>query len=314
MKLKGFIKLILSVVMLALVLRLVELKNLHDVIFRIPASTAVAVLIGYILGQVLSALKWWTICRKAGIESNFLTALKAYFIGMFVNCFGFGTVGGDVARALLLNDRKSARATSLASVVADRAHGLAVLACIGSCAIGWWGRSALEPSLVYLLYSLPILVVLGWALAPTILTRLVPEGTKFGTLVRDVVRVFPRDLTTVSIITVMSILFHLLQIGLHAVIVNGVGADIPWSTLLTVIPFVNILATLPISWNGLGVRENAYKFMLVPAFLSPEQAVALGAIWLLAVVIASGVGGIVSVLTKDIEVVENAENTDTVTP
>lgn len=313
MKIKGFIKLALSILMLALVLRLVELKNLHDVLFSIAPGTALLILGGYILGQVLSALKWWTITRAAKIQTPFLTALKAYFIGMFVNCYGFGTVGGDVARALLLTDGKSSRATALASVVADRAHGLAVLACIGACAIAWWGQGALDPALVYLLYSLPVVVVLGWALAPSLLPRLLPADTRLGALARDVVRVFPRDIPTVGLITLMSFVFHSLQISLHAVIASSLGANIPWSTLLTVIPFVNILATLPISWNGLGVRENAYKFMLVPLYLSPEQAVALGAVWLLAVVIASGLGGIISVLTKDIEVVEQAEDANTAT-
>ena len=79
----------------------------------------------------------------------------------------------------------------------------------------------------------------------------------------------------------------------------GVGASIPWKSLLVVIPFVNLVSTLPISWQGIGVRENAYVFFLAPAYLSREQALAFGALWLLAVTTASAVGGLLSVLTKD---------------
>lgn len=81
----------------------------------------------------------------------------------------------------------------------------------------------------------------------------------------------------------------------------ALGIDIPWAYLFVAIPFVNILSTLPISWNGLGVRENAYVFFLAPAVLSREQALAFGAIWIIAVTFCSAVGGIVSVMTKDFE-------------
>ena len=77
----------------------------------------------------------------------------------------------------------------------------------------------------------------------------------------------------------------------------GLGVSIPWSVLLVVVPFVNIVSSLPISWMGLGVRENAYIFFLTPLFLSSEQAIAFGALWLLAVTVTSGIGGMLSVLS-----------------
>lgn len=307
MKYKALIKLALSLVMLILVLRLVELKNLEDVLLSIPIWTAAVVVLGYALGQLLSSFKWWTIAKAGGIKTSYPTALKAYYIGMFVNCFGFGTVGGDVARALLLNGPGTSKATALASVLADRVHGLAVLACIGVSAVAYWGAGKLDPAFIYLLYSIPALALLGWFIAPPILMKLLPKTGRFGRLSREVLAVFPRDAKTFGLITVVSTIFHLVQISLHLVIAVGLGVYLPWSAILTTVPFVNILTSLPISWNGLGVRENAYRALLTPTYLSAEQAVAVGAIWLLAVVVSSSIGGFISVLTKDIEVVKEAE-------
>lgn len=308
MKIKALVKLALSVVMLALVLRFVELRNLKQVIGSISWMTATIVVVGYSAGQLLSSFKWWTIARAGGVEVSYPTALKAYFIGMFVNCFGFGTVGGDVARALLLDDGKSSKATTLSSVLADRLHGLAVLACIGILAIAYWGRHSLEPSLVYALYSLPVLVVIGWFTAPSLAFHLFPADTKLGRFVRHVFQAFPRQPKTVLLITIVSTVFHLTQIALHGVIAAGLGAPLPTSILLTTVPFVNILTSLPISWNGLGLRENAYRFFFVPALMTNEQALALGAVWLLGLVVSSSIGGIISVLTRDIEVIKEAED------
>ena len=79
----------------------------------------------------------------------------------------------------------------------------------------------------------------------------------------------------------------------------AIGVDIPWAYLFVTIPFVNILSTLPVSWNGVGVRENLYVAFLAPAVLSEEQAITLGALWIISVTICSAVGGICSAIWKE---------------
>ena len=81
----------------------------------------------------------------------------------------------------------------------------------------------------------------------------------------------------------------------------GFGSHIPWHVLLVTIPVVNILSTLPISWNGLGMRENGYVFFLAPLILSREEAVAFGAMWLFAMTVSSAIGGLVAVFSKDVD-------------
>jgi uncharacterized membrane protein YbhN (UPF0104 family) len=116
----------------------------------------------------------------------------------------------------------------------------------------------------------------------------------------QITQVFPRDPATISYISLISLVFHLLQIGLHQVMAAGFGIQIPWAVLLLTIPVINILSSLPISWNGLGVRENGYLFFLAPQFVSREHAIAFGAMWLLAMAISSAIGALVLVLSKDL--------------
>ena len=116
-----------------------------------------------------------------------------------------------------------------------------------------------------------------------------------------VAQVFPRSPRTLVAITSISVVFHLVQIMLHSVMAWGLGAYIPFQHLLVVIPLVNIAGSLPISWNGLGVRENAYVFFLTPALISKEQAVAFGAIWLLAMTVCSAIGGVIAFTSGDLK-------------
>jgi uncharacterized membrane protein YbhN (UPF0104 family) len=260
------------------------------------------VVVGYTTGQLISSVKWWTIARSGGITTPYPAALKAYFIGMFLNCFSFGMLGGDAARGILVAQGQPKKTEGLASVVADRIHGLIVLSCIALVTSAIMGRDRVSPDLIQLLLLLVVSCTAGWLIGPWLLPRLpLMKTTRIGLKLQQVMAIFPREPKTLLFITSLSVVFHLLQISLHWIMAYGMGITISFTTLLLVIPFVNIVCSLPISWNGLGVREKAYTYFLAtaPAIVSYEQAVAFGAIWLLAVTVSSAIGGIVAMMSED---------------
>lgn len=307
MKPKSVIKLLISIIMLGLVLRMVDIDELAKTVLAIPPSIALMVVLAYGLGQCINTVKWWLIARSADVDVPYTTALRASFIGMFVNCFGFGLVGGDLARALLLAQGKPVKAPALASVVADRAHGLAILSGIGGVGILVFGHNGINPVFDYLLMGLSLSIVLGWFFGPSLVIALTPKESRFRAKVEQAMAVFPKDPGTILIISLVSVLFHLVQIGIHGLMGLGVGVSMSWAVLLVTVPFVNIVSNLPISWNGLGVRENAYIYFLCPQVLTNEQALAFGAMWLLSVTICSAIGGILSLLTNDLDIRKASE-------
>lgn len=304
MNTKSLLKLALSIVMVAVVLRSVNFQNLQATFLTMSPATVIMVIVGYALGQLLSSIKWWTIAYSGGIKTPYPTALKAYFIGMFLNCFSFGMLGGDAARGILIAHGQPRKTEGIASVVADRVHGLIVLSCIALTTCAVMGRDRVSPDLLQLLLLIVIGCAAGWLIGPWILPKLpFIRNSSIGRKLQQVMAIFPRDLKTLAIITGISVVFHLTQISLHALMAAGMGITIPFTTLLLVIPFVNIVCSLPISWNGLGVREKAYTYFLAtaPAIVSYEQAVAFGAIWLLAVTVTSAIGGIVAIISGDLK-------------
>lgn len=307
MNTKSLIKLVLSILMVGIVLRSVNFDNLRATFMTMPPATVILVVVGYTLGQLLSSIKWWTIAYRGGIKTTYPAALKAYFIGMFLNCFSFGMLGGDAARGILVAQGQPKKTEGLASVVADRIHGLIVLSCIALITSAIMGRDRVAPDLIRLLLLLVVGCTAGWLAGPWLLPRLpYIKNSRLGAKLQQVVAIFPRDPKTLAIITGISIVFHLTQISLHAFMAAGMGIEIPFTTLLLVIPFVNIVCSLPISWNGLGVREKAYTYFLAtaPAIVSYEQAVAFGAIWLLAVTVSSALGGIVAIISGDLKILK----------
>ena len=307
MNTKSLVKLALSFLMVGIVLYSVNFANLYTTFLTMSPITVALVVIGYTLGQLLSSFKWWTIAYSGGIKTPYPKALKAYFIGMFLNCFSFGMLGGDAARGILVAQGQPKKTEGIASVAADRIHGLIVLSCIALVTSAIMGRDRVAPDLIQLLLLLVIGCTAGWLIGPWLLPRLpFLKNSRIGNKLQQVMAIFPRDPKTLLIITGISVVFHLTQISLHAVMAAGMGIHIPFTTLLLVIPFVNIVCSLPISWNGLGVREQAYTYFLMttPAIVSYEQAVAFGAIWLLAVTVSSAIGGIVAIMSGDLRILK----------
>jgi uncharacterized membrane protein YbhN (UPF0104 family) len=297
---KLLIKIFISLAMLILALRLVDINELKQSLLSIPLPTLGVVVVIFFFGQLLSSYKWWLLARSGSIEVPWLLAVRAYFLGMAVNCFGLGTVGGDLARALVLGSKSKQNPTALASVFADRVHGITVLAAIGVVSMVFSGRQHIGSEYLVLLPVCIIAVVMAWYFGPSIALAVLPKGGALHRNMEQIAQVFPRDPATISYISLISLVFHLLQIGLHQVMAAGFGIQIPWPVLLVTIPVINILSSLPISWNGLGVRENGYVFFLAPLLLSREHAIAFGVMWLLATAISSAIGGLVLVFSKDL--------------
>ena len=293
------IKILVSLAALAMVLRLVNLAELEESILRIPLSTIALVVISVFLSQLLSSYKWWLLACSGGIAVPWSLAFKAYFFGMFVNWFGLGTVGGDVARGVVLGGASRQKATALASVFADRVHGLTVLAGICLVSMAAVGQDAIGRDYFMLLIVCIIAVVLGWYFVPSIALTVLPKGALHQKM-QEAVGVFPRNIFAIGYISAISLVFHLLQISTHQIMAYGFGIHISWQTLLIAIPVINILSTLPISWNGLGVRENGYVFFLAPVVISHEEAIAFGAMWLLGTTVSSALGGLIALFCPDI--------------
>ena len=85
---------------------------------------------------------------------------------MFINLAGIGTLGGNMLRGILFGSSQAKKAVGIATVVADRAHGLAVLAALGTVCVGLFSRGSLTTPFTLALCGLGVAIMLGWFIAP----------------------------------------------------------------------------------------------------------------------------------------------------
>jgi uncharacterized membrane protein YbhN (UPF0104 family) len=74
---------------------------------------------------------------------------------------------------------------------------------------------------------------------------------------------------------ILAFAFQFNVIIINKVYTLAVGVDVDFTILLVIIPLIFLTDVLPISINGLGVRESAFAFFFVMNGLTVEQAVAV---------------------------------------
>jgi uncharacterized membrane protein YbhN (UPF0104 family) len=77
---------------------------------------------------------------------------------------------------------------------------------------------------------------------------------------------------------------------------RGIGVNVSLSLFLFCVPVAGVFASLPLTVNGLGVREGAYLVLFGMAGMDRSNAIALGLLWFVSTVLGALPGVIAFVL------------------
>ena len=302
---KFALKLAVSVGLLAYLLRLVDLPSLLAAFARVDPPWLAAAFALYLAGQALSAIKWGMLAEAAGLGAPLARFISHYFVGMYFNVFGLGTLGGDVVRALLLAKGSGRRTLALNTVLADRVSGLLVLLAIALVSLLLFRTYELPAPIYWTTIALSASLLGGWRLAPRVLPLLLSEENWFRRLVEKDLAPYWSDWTLLARVSVLSAVFHLSQIGVLVLLAKSLGIGIPATYYFIFGPLVNVFSALPISINGLGVREGTTVFFLTHVGVPAELAVAFSLSWFGLVLASAGVGALVYLRGDDVDVLTN---------
>jgi uncharacterized membrane protein YbhN (UPF0104 family) len=294
---KKLVKLLVSLGLVVLVCWQVDFQEFTNNLRLISFETILVTSLLYVAGQVVSSIKWRIFLSKTTIRKSLWNLISVYFLGMFVNTFGLGTVGGDMARALLLKPDKDRRLAAFSSVIADRVHGLLVLVIIGAGA-----TLIVQPNL----FDIPLTIlnilasvgifcaVFSWFYLSQILVFLSNFSQKLKDFTIGITSTFKLSHLDLLKATVLSVSMHVLHICMYYLLAKSLAVEIPFAYLCVVIPIVNVASSLPISINGIGVRESLLIFLFSEVQVAPETAALTGVLFTLIVTIVSGLGGLSS--------------------
>jgi uncharacterized membrane protein YbhN (UPF0104 family) len=207
---------------------------------------------------------------------------------MYFNLILPTSVGGDVVRAWYLDGQTGRRLSAFLSVFIDRLNGLLVLLVL-AC-----GATALYP------FGLPLWIqaavwgtaacaLLGLVAVPW-LKRWAPRLGGAGQLLAGI-RLY---LTTPRLqlrAAGLSLVVQAINVILVWILGLAIQAPIPAHYYWILVPMVSLLTLLPISLNGMGLREWGMVLFLRPLGVNEGTALSLAFLWFLVFTAAGLCGG-----------------------
>lgn len=242
----------------------------------------------YAVTQVVSSLRWALLARPLGFDRRLGDYLAFYYVGMFFNLVLPTSVGGDVVRAWYLDGRSGRRLPAFLSVLLDRGSGLLVLLLI-ACVAAALSPIALPRGLAAGVWAAGALAVVGLAFLALTAGRIAGPigrllGARVGRLISsidDLKTIFWSRRGLLVSTTLLSVVVQAANVVLVWLIGHALGAPVPAAYYAVLVPVVTLLTLLPVSLNGMGVREGAMVLLLAPFGITEGTALSLAFLWFL---------------------------------
>jgi len=277
---------------------------------------------------VIGARRWQLALREQGLNLPFARALEISLIAHFFNSFLLGSTGGDLLKAFYAaRETHHKKTEAVTTVFVDRLIGLfsmllfavafaapqigairaheftglvflTVLGMLGACGVlvyaAFWGRGSGGESWVG-----------GWL-------RRLPRGEYLERSLLSCRIYGGRPLFLVQSLALSMALNLFCVLQFHA-ISQGLGLSIPLGLLLFLAPAIICISALPITPNGLGVREHLFVGALSAAAvgISAKAALSLSLLAYSGSLIWSVIGGVVYVNLKESRHLDEVANAGT---
>jgi glycosyltransferase 2 family protein len=262
----------------------------------------------------LGVARWRLALQVQGLNLGWGRAVEISLVAHFFNSVLLGSNGGDVMKAwYAARETRHKKTEAILTVVVDRLIGLWAM-LLFACAMMLLNlRLMLDNTwlrlLAIVIFAMMVAgsVVLGmafwggisrrWSGARAWLRRL-PKGEWLENTL-DSCRLFGRTHYFVTRSLGISMLLNAACVAQFTVIAHGMNLSISPALMFVAVPVVICISALPITPNGLGVRENLFVQMLAVIGVDPTSALSLSLLAYAGSLCWSLVGGVVYLALKD---------------
>jgi uncharacterized protein (TIRG00374 family) len=299
----GALRILISV---ALIGYLLATANLGELFAMLKSWNAIYFVIAVLLGilrNVIFAYRWKITLTVSGIKASFPKLVKSYFVGTFFNLFLPTALGGDVVRGYDLAMYSGKRMGAVTSVLIERIVGFFALAFIALLAL-LFGSSVIEDTAVttvILIVCLSYFVLAIIVFNAKIMKRLVAV-LKFIKLwdigkrldrMYDSLYAFTAHKAILGQCFILSIICQTLAILAAYSLALAINLKLAPIYFFMVLPMIWIITMVPLSINGLGVREGAFVFFFTKVGVSDSGALLLSFLNFSQLIVLGLIGGII---------------------
>jgi uncharacterized protein (TIRG00374 family) len=256
----------------------------------------------------LGVVRWRMVLAVQGLDLSLARATRISLVAQFFNAFLLGSTGGDLIKSYYAARQTHHRKTeAVTTVFVDRLIGLwgmllfAAVMLLPNLEMIRQHKDLIVPALMVLSMLVVLTVILFLAFwggvskrfprarhylrrlpKAAILERSLDSCRRFGKE-----RVFLVKTVALSLAVNVALVLQIWVLGI------GLNLGIPLTALMMIVPFITCVAAIPITPNGLGLRENLFVLMLAVLAVAGTDALSLSLLASAEGIFWSVVGGFV---------------------
>lgn len=281
MKIKNrsqFIKIIGTFFSLVLFIYLLSRQNwkvVYDLMGQLSILSVFFVFLLYFGGMCANGLRWMVLLKGAEIKVPFFELMKIVFVGAFTSNFLPSTIGGDGVRFLSLLRFTPNKKVNLASLFMDRLLNLLLILAILPFAVvnfipevqDIWKKILKDRKTGAGLY--PVLNFFS------LVNPLFRKGVEYFKSVLSTFKIWLNKPVYLFVAFGAALIASLFSFTGTFIMAKSVLIDVSFWEVIQIAALVYIFSLLPISLNGIGIRELLMTSLYVSLGTSLEQAALL---------------------------------------
>jgi uncharacterized protein (TIRG00374 family) len=292
------IQLVLSIVLIILLLRLINIPNMLSLLKNVNVYYFILLLALITFDRIFMAYKWHLLLKVRDMGISVFSAIRTYYIATFIGFFLPTTVGGDIIRVLKLRSKKGGRTDVLSSVIVERILGfiasailvpIAALFLISLFKLNVWRFLGIAG---ILLFFFTILMFISFN--ERIIRKIDKSNklsknfflSKFKNLYLSYTK-YKNHKGILALFLGLSILEQLIPVIGNYLACRALNLSIPFIYFLLIIPLVQLISRIPISFEGIGVNEGLLVYFFSLLGLSKTGAFTIGLLGHIAIIIAT---------------------------
>lgn len=306
-KLTFILRIFVSLFLLALLLWLAR-KNFAKVLQVLSSVRLPVFILAFLLFMVAIVFMAWRLKVVLAAQRTCFSIKELFclnLIGYFFTNFMPTSVGGDLVKAYYISKKNNKKLTAYTSVLIDRVAGMFSVAIIASVALAIMGRRIEHR---FVIWSVVLLLACCLAFALFIFNKKLVKRLGRITGIARLLQALKLDLPAQKAYTALTaygthkgLITKTLILSVAAQSVSFIGvyllsvslsAAVPFGKVFLAMPVIFVLCMLPVTMNGLGLREWAFVLFFSPN-VGNVIALSFALLYLAMFLLSSLIGGVI---------------------
>ena len=306
-KIVFYIKVVVTLAFCGIIFAKADWAGLWAAIRNVNRAMIAVVVVCMLLNIVISAKKWQILLSIHRMDVHLSDLTKYYLTGLFFSNFLPSTIGGDGYRMYKIFNINRSKTEAVVPVVVERLSGMVILLFLGFLAaivsFRLYGDKVSEAGLLFgLCGTVAAILVTGLVFNRRI--QLWIESFSFiPARVKNFVGYldgFGRNRLQLLQCAVISILFYLFLFAYRYVLLYAVGETCSFSSFAVVTMLSTVIASLPISINGIGLMDGSFIYLISSYGVGYEAAITFMLLQRALTTAISLVGGLIYLKNKEV--------------